>query len=269
MTDLARLSSGTVRPAPFILLTKSRSGSKWLVELLDTHEQLAVYGELYGGAQVRRDYGAQGVPRFEEYIRSRSGRLPRAALRARYLHAALDSRRDVRAVGVKFVYRHATRGVHWYLAARRARVVHLIRSNLLDALLSYEVGSARGFRGARIGEQTPAASVHLDAGGLRERLVQHERSITRARSRLLLYRIPALEVFYEELVSKHEETMGGILAFLGVGAPVEPLQSTFAPIDDVPREDVVANLDEVREALAGTRFEWMLEPGVRARSAIA
>jgi LPS sulfotransferase NodH len=257
-----------VRPTPFVLLTKSRSGSKWLVELLDSHSQLAVYGELFGGAQVRSDYGAQDMPRFEDYVRNGSaiGRaLPLELLRVRYLRHLYASRNDVRAIGVKLVFAHATRAVHAYLSARRVRVVHLVRANMLDAVISSEVASARRFAGARVGETAPAVSIRLDAETLYRRLTEHEHSISAARSRLLLYRLPTLEVFYEELVARHDGTIAPVLDFLGAD-PTTVLWSTFAPIDDVPREDVLENLDEVRAALAGTRFEWMLAPGVRARA---
>jgi LPS sulfotransferase NodH len=189
--------------------------------------------------------------------------------RVRYLRELFASQRDATAIGVKLVYPHATRAIHGYLSARRARVIHLIRSNLLDAALSYEVASARQVFGARVGEPLPPVTVRLDAATLRRRLGQHEYSINVARSRLLLYRLPTLEVFYEELVAHHEETVAGVLEFLGVDVSAEPLQSTFAPIDDVPRADVLANLDEVERVLAGTRFEWMLAPRAAVRESIS
>lgn len=249
-----------LRPTPFILLTKTRSGSKWLVELLDSHEQVAVFGELFGGPRVRSDYGAAGFPRFDEYRAQRRSRrvLPLACHRFAYLAKLHAARPEARAVGVKLVYGHARRGVYEYLAVRRVRVLHLIRANFLDAALSWELAKARGFQGGRRGEPLPFVRVALDAATLRERLEGHENQIAEARRRMRRYRLPRLEVFYEELVGRRDETLERILRFLGVEPAVEGLRSTFAPIDD-PREDAIENLGEVREALAGTRFEWMLD----------
>jgi len=123
------------RPTCFAVLTKSRSGSKWLVELLDSHEDIAVFGELFGCGS--RGYGADGVPDFEEYVRTRRRVLPLPALRATYIRMLFAARPDLGAVGVKLMYGHSGRGVFEYLTVRRARVLHLIRTNLFDAVLSY------------------------------------------------------------------------------------------------------------------------------------
>jgi LPS sulfotransferase NodH len=250
-----------VLSSPFVLLTKSRSGSKWLVELLDGHPELAVYGELFGGAQVRLDYGAQGMPRFDAHLDEGGALrrlLPREVSRARYLRKALASKPDARAVGVKLVYSHATRAILTSLAARRGRVIHLIRSNMLDAVVSYEVAAARQVFGARAGQPLAPVTISFDGDALRKRLEEHAYQISRGQGMLLRYRLPTLEVFYEELVGRHDETIERILDFLGVDRIVEPLRSTFAPSDDAPLDELVSNLAEVEAALAGTRFEWML-----------
>lgn len=248
------------RPTPFLLLTKSRSGSKWLVELLDSHEQVAVFGELFGGPEVRSDYGAQGFQRFDDYLARRRDRrvLPLAWHRLSCLGKLHAARPEARAVGVKLVYGHALTGVFEYLAIRRARVLHLFRANLLDAALSWELARARGFRGGRRGEPLPAARARLDPVTLRDRLEQHELQIASARSRIRHYRLPALEVCYEELVARGDETLERILRFLGVEPAIASLRSTFVSVDSA-REDALENLAEVREALSGTRFEWMLD----------
>jgi LPS sulfotransferase NodH len=151
-----------------------------------------------------------------------------------------------------------------YLALRRVRVVHLVRTNVFDAMLSWEVNRARGFAGARNGESPPPVSVRLDPAEIRARLEEHSDSLAAARARVASYRLSCLDVYYEELVARHTETLEAVLRFLDVAVTTERLRSTFAPIDDVPREDVVENLDEVRSALAGTRFEWMLDRAFEA-----
>jgi hypothetical protein len=253
------------------VLAKSRSGSKWLVELLDSHPEVAAYGEMLGGDQVPADYGATGYPRFSSSV-AQSGvrrRLPSPYTRVTYLRGLFATYPDARAVGVKLVYGHLGRGVLAYLAARRVRVVHLVRPNLLDAVISYEVARARGLFASRVGDVVPPVLVTLDAGTLRQRLEEHEFSITCARAAILRYRMPWHDVSYDEVVGRRDETLEGICRFLGVEPSVEGLRSTFAPVDDVPREDVIENLDDVREALVGTRFEWMLRDPLPAQSANA
>jgi hypothetical protein len=230
------------------------------VELLDSHDDLAVFGEVFGGARVRADYGAEGVPRFETYLERQTigRRLPLVVNRLSYLRKLYAARPDAKAVGFKLVYGHARRGSFEYFAMRRVRVLHLVRANVFDAVLSYEVGKARGFVGARREETLRPVTVTLNPSTLRKRLEDHEYAISYARHQIHRYRLPWLEVFYEELVARRDEMLRRILGFLDVEPSIEGLHSTFVPIDDVPRADVVENLDEVRDVLAGTRFEWML-----------
>jgi hypothetical protein len=97
--------------------------------------------------------------------------------------------------------------------------------------------------------------VHLKE--LRRRLEEHEFAIARARARVLYYRLPWIDVYHEELVGRSEETLERVLEFLGVEPRADDLESSFVAVDDVPRAEVLENLDEVRAALEGTRFAWM------------
>jgi len=264
------LSSDAVRPAPtrFVILTKSRSGSKWLVELLDDHEGVSVFGEVFGGPQAPRGYGSSGFPPFDTYLESVRLRRtqPLAYHRVSYLRKLYASRPDAAAVGFKLAYGHAPRELFAYFARRRVRVLHLIRANVLDAVLSYDLGRARGNFSVRRGDVVPRVRVTLDPSTLRTRLEDHEYSIAQARYRIRRCRVPWLEVFYEELVGRREETLERVLRFLDVEPRVEGLRSSFVPVDDVPREDVIENLDDVCRALTGTRFEWMLADPAGAES---
>jgi LPS sulfotransferase NodH len=257
-----------LRPTPFVLLAKSRSGSKWLVELLDGHDEIAAYGEMLGGDQVPADYGATGFPRYTSWLGTRR-RLPGPLARVSYLNRLFATRPDVKAVGVKLVYGHLGPDVLAYFSARRVRIVHLVRHNVFDAMLSYEVAKARGLYATRIGDSVPPVTVTLDPATLRSRLEEHEFSIVHARAAILRYRLPWTDVSYEELVARRDETLQSVCRFLHVSPRVEGLQSSFAPVDDVPRSDVVENFDEVCEALVGTRFEWMLREPAPAQSAHA
>lgn len=258
----------SVPPTPFVLLTKSRSGSKWLTELLDSHAEVAVFPELFGGAQVRKDYGSDGVPTFDQYAaRSRLSRtLPAEVNRIAYLRFLHGSGSGARAVGVKLVYGHVTRGVLGYFAARRVRVVHLVRTNVFDSVVSYEAAKARRFAGGRRGEPIEPVRLRLDIAALRRRLDDHEYAIARARTAIQHWRLPWHDVYYEELVGRQDEAVVGVLGFLGVAPITDGLQSSFIRVDDPP-DVVIENAAEIRNALAGTRFEWMLEPRRASRVA--
>ncbi len=93
---------------------------------------------------------------------------------------------------------------------------------------------------------------------LRLRLEHQEQAISWGRTQLERLRLPRLEIAHEELVGRNEETVGRVLDFLGVSHPETPLHSDLVPVTLGRSLDFVENADDVRAALAGTRFEWML-----------
>jgi len=56
-----------------------------------------------------------------------------------------------------------------------------------------------------------------------------------------------------------DETFERVLRFLGVDPDVGTLDSDFVRVGTGRALESVENGDEVRGALAGTRFEWMLD----------
>ena len=250
------------RTVPFVALTFPRSGSAWLIDTLDSHPGVAAYGELLRrGTDGALGYGADDISCFPEYLAARrAGTHGQAVQRLVYLRTVFRDRPGVGAAGFKLMYGQVREspGILQYLALRRTRVVHLVRANLLDAVISYEVAKSTGVFHAHRGEHGQPTVVSLDAGGLRERLEHMEWAIARARSWLERYRLPRIDIAYEELVGREEDTFGRILRFLGVVPDVHALDSSLERTTTRSRMELVENADDMRAALAGTRFEWML-----------
>lgn len=251
------------RPTPFIVLTHSRNGSAWLIDTLSSHPAIAAHGELF---HPREDgtptYGTGDTPYFRTYIGSARGKTRAARLYylVRYLSKVYAGGDGVRAAGFKLQYAHAWmyRGMWQYFAARRVRVVHLIRTNSLDALLSYQAAKQRSQFHPRRGETIPAATLWVEPEGLQKKLEEREQAVAWARSNVERFRLPRVEVVYEELVRCRDETLSGILQFLGLDPDVAQLDSDFVRINAGSKTELIENLEEVRARLAATRFEWML-----------
>lgn len=248
---------------PFVILTAPRSGSAWLVDALNSHPRIAAYGELFvPGAREREGaYGSQDRPFFTTYVgpngrgRSRLGLLRK---RIAYLNAVY-SRDDADCVGFKLVYKQATLnpGLLTYLSLRRAKVVHLIRSNVLDSVISWETARARRLFHAWEGDEIEPIKIELDTTALLDRLDHHEYAITVARGWIRNLHLPYTEAFYEELTGpKRDEKLAKILTFLAV-AP-SALGSDLVRMNPTEHRKLLANYDEVRDTLLGSRFEWML-----------
>lgn len=244
----------------FVVLTAPRSGSGWLIDLLNSHAAIVAHAELFHvERRTAPDYGARELPYFEAYLGRR--RHVRLVHQVAYLATLYAARPGARAVGFKLTYVQAAANPALLplLSLRRVRAVHLVRANLLAAAISWKVARDSGIYHVRRAEPAHGDSVFLDVGGLRSELEERELAIARARRRLERLRLPRLEVAYEELVGRRDETLARVLRFLGLEPEIDLLESELQRVHPEPPFEQLANADEVRATLAGTRFEWMLE----------
>ena len=249
------------RPTRFFVFTSPRSGSSWLVDLLDSHPRIAAYAELFlPGDRTVPTYGNLDLPRFETTLAPRR-RLSLVPARIGYLNRLYATRPGVDAVGFKLMYGHPRvhPGVLASLTLRRARAIHLIRSNTLDQIVSRETAQARGLFRAHEGEDVRPVAVRVDTRGLVDRLRTMEDAVDDARKTLRRRQIATLEVVYERLRESPENELDRILPFLDVERSAWSPASSLVRMNTGALADVVENLAEVAAALAGTRFAWMLE----------
>lgn len=244
----------------FVVLTSPRSGSGWLIDLLNSHPAIVAHAELFHTERrTAPDYGARHLPYFEAYLWPR--RRFRVVHQVAYLAKLYAARPGAQALGFKLTYVQAAANplLLPLLSLRRVRAVHLIRSNHLAAAISWKVARETGIYHVRRAEPAQGDPVLLDVAGLRAELEERELAVARARRQLERLRLPRLEIGYEELVGRQEETLARVLRFLGLEPDAELLESELqrghagAPLEQL------GNTDEVRTALAGTRFEWMLD----------
>jgi hypothetical protein len=173
------------------------------------------------------------------------------------------SERD--AVGFKLMYGQARRNaaVVAYLLVRRVRIFHLVRSNLLDIVVSRETADARGrFHSSELypspEPDASPVSVYLDPSTIAARLSAIDRHVHAVRRLLRLTRSPSIEVAYEDLVADREG-FRGILRFLGVEDANRSLSSGAHKVNPFGKRQTIANYDEIRVALSGTRFAPFLD----------
>ncbi len=250
----------TARPTAFVVFTSPRSGSSWLVDLLDSHARIAAYAELFlPGDRTDVDYGCRDLPRFEA-TRPERRRITLVPARFGYLRRVFARRDSIDAVGFKLMYGHPRvhPGLLAYLAARRTRAIHLVRKNTLAQIVSQEAAIARGQFRARNGEDVADVKVHLDVAALRTRIAARAEAVSEARATLRRYRLPVRELTYERLKASPRDELAGIAAFLRVEPLEWPMHSPLQQMNRRTLRDFVENTDEVERALATTGDAWML-----------
>ncbi len=246
----------------FVVLSKQRSGSTWAVDMLTSHPRVVAYSELFmhGGEGTPRWGTEKDLPYWQTFVADkRGGRLTRPYWLWSYLGRALEERPGVDAVGFKLMYSQLTSIAKPLMPAvwlKRVRIIHLIRRNALDVVLSKEAGAARqGVLHAREGQPVEPVRLRLRTDDLMKRLTAHERAIAGARVRFKRVGLPYREVVYEDLVAD-ERGFASLFEFIGVEPA--PVSSSLQKLNPTVHEELIENYGEVRAALEGTEFAGQL-----------
>jgi LPS sulfotransferase NodH len=149
-------------------------------------------------------------------------------------------------------------GLMGLLVLRRAHFIHLVRRNLLGAILSLDRAEQHGRWRYHEGDAISGALVDADASDLLRRLDDREREIERFRRRLQRLPSRVIEVAYEDLWERRDEVLQRVLRFLGVAPSTIELTSSLVRSTPSRSSEVLENPDDVRAALTGTRFEWLV-----------
>ena len=253
-------------PNPFFVWFHHRSGSTHLISLLDSHPQIATWGELF----YRGEAGAVE----DLYTRSL------AKSEAKFLQDFYSYRWDsnganltesdpepplVNAIGFKLKYQQADvyPGVMDHLCQEpRAKVIHLVRENLLAAIVSSAMipRLLKQFRRPNLlsGEATEQVNrtVWLDPQTLVGDLAALESRIDCAREAIRGFE--SLEITYEDLIETPSRTCRTVLEFLNVD-PTPELASRYVKIMPPSLRDAIDNWSDVADAISGTKYAPMLD----------
>jgi LPS sulfotransferase NodH len=253
------------RATPFVIFATQRTGSNWLMGMLDAHPAIAAYDELLlAGTSGSGYWGRTDFELFEPYFvrnRRRDSRAQRAIWSLRYLNQFYSRQVGAAAIGMKLMYDQLWKSpwVWLYMLRNRVHVVHLVRANLFDIVLSVETVKARNRPHAWKDHVVEDAAVRLDPEMLVPTLRTLEFRVRVARLLLSVLPVRSLEVSYEQLTAD-PSLIDRVLTFLGVTpAPDVPeLVSRFKKLNTSGREALIENYPDVERALEGTRYASFL-----------
>jgi LPS sulfotransferase NodH len=245
-----RSISGTLRYRKFVIVATARTGSTLLINLLRSHGQARVFGELFRsqetiGWDVRPFATLQSSDVVSLYRAD-----PVAFLEN---HVFCRWPRPCGTVGFKLFYYHARTPEHsvvWdYLAADpEIRVIHLRRRNLLAQYYSLRLAhQTNSWTKSAMPKSTPAP-MSLDPQECQDhfgwvRSLEEECAAFFARH-------DVCDVWYEDLVADQQRTMVGIQDFLGLTRHL--VKPTIARQRSTPLQLAIANYDDLNKALHET-----------------
>jgi LPS sulfotransferase NodH len=146
-----------------------------------------------------------------------------------------------------------------YLIWHRIRIIHLVRRNHLDVLLSYTIKAKVGQAHLLAGQAAPEdLRVEMNTKDLVKKMGRLQKKQNLARRLLAWSRLPHLEIAYEDLLSDPAH-FDWILNFLAVEPGENSQPSSLVKIRRGGHREVISNYDEVKEVLASSQFASLLE----------
>ncbi len=164
-------------------------------------------------------------------------------------------------IGFKLMYRQlgSYPEILAYLLRYRIRVVHLVRRNHLDVMLSYAIKAKIGQAHLLSGQSPPDdIRVNLDTENLVKQLQRLQKKQTIARKLLSWCGLPHLEITYEDLLADQTH-FHLILNFLSIKSTEKMPLSTLVKIRKEGHRQVLSNYAEVKEGLANSNFAELLQ----------
>lgn len=249
----------------FVVLCGGRTGSTWVTTSLDSHPQVGCFGELLErGAHRQRvpPRGRQDYLWFNTFMDEEGpGGVRRPQLWNRYLRDLYAPRPDVASIGFKLLYTQA-REHAWalpMLAARRVAVIHLIRTNPFDIVLSKLMAEARGGPKHRsVGEDPENPRIAVETEALVKRVRFEERKIRIGRGAVKALAMPVVELRYEDLLEDAGGEFDRVLAWMGLPPMGEALRGSTQRLNEQPYEDTITNFGQVSDVLGRAGYGALL-----------
>ncbi|HAG84634.1 MAG TPA: hypothetical protein DCL61_26645 [Cyanobacteria bacterium UBA12227] len=245
----------------FVVITKQRSGSSWLIDLLNSHEDIRAFGEIFLDRPVEvQPWNQNTLPpiRFYEFKTFNSNFRP--WITWQYLNMINSWTDKYQAVGFKLMYNHL-----WHypeilskLIFDQYKFIHLIRKNPLDNLLSIQHKKQTGLPHWVGNAEVKLQKVYLNPQFLINNLERHENQIYFARMMLRCLPLPVIQITYEFLYQNCQEALKTLGFFLSIN-PNSFSKSNFNKIAVGSYRDKIENYEEVKELLSSTRFQSLLD----------
>ena len=242
-TILARtpaLAFGASPPVRFIVLSRSRSGTNLLLEMLNAHRNVLAFGEVF------QQLNGRAASEVLEEIRR-----PTAFF--------------IKALGFKIFYYHpldrpAPELWDALSADFSLRIIHLRRHNRLETKLSHALATRSNRWAQRVGEKPsgPLAKVYLDPDEMRREFESMAAQEAECSKRFENHRV--FDLRYEDLFVDGPRQFGRVCRFLDVPAPrPTPPPGLVKQTRSTP-DQIIGNFEALREHFLGTPWADYFEP---------
>jgi len=253
-----------LRQGLFMISCAARTGSSMLVNMLQSHPDIACHMEIFNPAKVEGFWGVYRERLVQDSGCEEKMRALRSSNPTAYIYKFAFDSQGRRCVGFKF--KHEEFLMPAFAGARTAivtdrdiKIVLLRRRNLLRRYLSHAKAMTSGVTMRRKGDPPlPTAPIVVDP---RACLADFQNTLRREKFVADMLRNHKVhEIFYEDLVgTESEKFVSELLGFLGVQPA--PLRTVHEKLSGDSLKDQILNYDELRRTFAGGPYETFLHPG--------
>lgn len=244
----------------FVVLTTNRSGSEWIISTLNSFQGVSAHGELFLPRPRILNGKWDAEFAYTRFVETKfKGLTVRPFSVVSYLNTLYSMPGKV---GFKLMYKQL--GLYpeilAYFMKHRIRVLHLVRQNHLDVMLSYAVKSKIGRAHLLVGQSAPdQLQVELDTRKLVKQFSWLQQQQNMARKLLLWCKLPHLEVSYEAMIHDQSLYFNLIGDFLAINSREQMPRSPLTRIRKGTHREMISNYDQVKKVLAGSKFASLLE----------
>lgn len=244
----------------FCLLTTQRSGSTWLSTLLDSHPQIKSFEEPFIWRKNRPNWQEKSLPTYYTYKNNTKVKSPLIIFKyIDLLNNYNDEQKNIKTIGFKLMYSQILENPELLikLILDRYTIVHLVRQNYLDILISRaSLEQNNAVHSKEI--QIKTKQVILNPLLLVQELEKLERNHKIFRTVLKLMPLPVLEITYESLQVDKNKILGSIADFLQVDSTFMGFKSKLKRVNQGGYEEKISNYDQVVEILESTKYAKFL-----------
>lgn len=256
----------------FVLVGTQRSGTTFARTALGSHADILSLGEVFNlnkgsrgrvkpatGKNLGPGFSSWRKYSYKTYMESTMFRrlghwLFRGTMTRRFLDE-LFAAPGYQAIGFKLMASQVRNfpSVLPYIKEHGVRVIHLLRENPFDILLSRLSMQVRGYAHSTSQSGNPV-TLSVPTGNLVEELREIEKEGLQWKH-MFEGRVPYVLVTYDNFVQNKKDVSLELLTFLGVDPGVE-LKSDLVKLNTRPVSDMVVNYAEVKACLQSTEFSW-------------
>ncbi len=164
-------------------------------------------------------------------------------------------------VGFKLMYSHLRiyPEIIPYIYLKRIKIIHLIRDNYLDIIISEKIAELTGKSHTTSDNEINSDLIYLDPEKTLSRIKQLESNTRKIKNIIKkLYGIKSIEVHYDDLNSNPEYVFDAVKYFLNLDKSIKLADSNLRKRQTRTKSEVIKNYDELSSHLSVSGYKHLL-----------